>query len=149
VKMAKLCGRGNLFLTIFMWWTTLAQDDLIRLSSGHPDTMSVVLDGTTLKAQETVQVINPPVVIFHDIPLTVEFLCPTTHQVGVEVRVWTLTQQDVLVFRDTWPCQSPSTVFYKRTIVKLPDSLRYRPSYSHMTSFVVEKCQINAWIISK
>ena len=117
--------------------------------------MSVVIDQHDARHQDSIQFIGLPTTVGHNVPVTVEYHCIAASVVGVEVRVWTETKNDVLVFQRIWHCrpegspskQTSTTKTIKTIKIHLPPNLAYRPSYLNRNSVWVERSVIKGWVL--
>lgn len=80
--------------------------------------------------------------------IQVEYRCESQGHVGTELRVWTDTHENALVFYDVWTCSPHATKpLRKKVKILLPESLAFKPSVLNTKLHVVNKTVLRAWII--
>lgn len=106
-----------------------------------------------LSPDSYVRILQPPVRLQHNFPLLVEFFSRNASVVvGVDVRVWTETQDGAIVYRNrnSMNASSFKTGSANRLTVRLrlPRYLAYRPGHMNKYSVFVDKASVRLWMLS-
>ena len=136
----------NRISTIYLQGPT----SVIKDSSQLDDVISAVLDeGTnhTVPTADSVKIPGIPLDIRQFDQILVEYRCIVPSRVGLELIVSTSVQSDLRIILETWNCSSQSEAATRSIIVRLPNSLAYRPSHFNKRTMFVESASLQGWVL--
>lgn len=136
----------NRISTIYLQGPT----SVIKDSSQLDDIISAVLDeGTnhTVPTADSVKIPGIPLDIRQFDQIMVEYRCIVPSRVGLELIVSTSVQSDLRIVLETWNCSAQSEPATRSIIVRLPNSLAYRPSHFNKRTMFVESASLQGWVL--
>jgi hypothetical protein len=106
-----------------------------------------------LSPDSYIRILQPPARLQHNFPLLVEFFSRNASVVvGVDVRVWTETQDGAIVYRNrnamnasTFKTGSTNRLTIR---LRLPRYLAYRPDRTNKYSVFVDRASVQLWMLS-
>jgi hypothetical protein len=111
----------------------------------NPSVMSVVVGDKG--RSDFVKLLHPPSVIKQGTILTVEYQCVDPNVVGIQLKVLTFSNREVIVFHRWWQCDPVREPLLQSVKVRLQDKLAYRPSHFNKVSISVKSAHVLVWIV--